>query len=230
MSGHVNHGSTCVPHASVTITQIRASMLVIYARRRILCGMTATHGESTTTGWVPDDSAFGARLAMIRYQKGWGGAAVAGERTDVRPETWRSWENQTNKNPRNYEAIVAKIARKAGCDAGWLYGGKPLEGAIDLDRLEDGLNRGLPGAVAVALSLTHDVDPQAFAGATSQPKSIPVKDTEEYPVPTERPSPIRTNAYPASPPRPAGRPQTSQTSLTGPKPTRPTRLRRVMDR
>lgn len=143
--------------------------------------MTATHGESITTGWVPDDSTFGARLAMIRFQKGWGGAVVAGDRTNVRPETWRAWENGTNKNPRNYEEIVAKIARKSGCDAGWLYGGRELTGAIDLDRLEDGLNRGLPGAVAVALAFTREIDPSMLGSTGRRTNRQPAEGSDLTP-------------------------------------------------
>jgi transcriptional regulator with XRE-family HTH domain len=198
---------------------------------RILCDMTATHGERTDTGWVPDDETLAARLAMIRHQKKWGGAARAGEVCGVSAETWRSWENGTNKNPRNFEAIVAKIARKSGCDVGWLYGGNRLKKAIDLDQLEAGLRKGLAGPIALVLALNRDIDPEILAAAPpSVSQEEGSEDTERYLETTNRPLPNRTNGYPKRPARPVGRPQTSQTSLAGPKPVRPARLPRSSGR
>lgn len=208
--------------------------------------MTASPGERTTTGWVPDDNTIGARLILVRQRMRWTNLTYAADACNVAPETWRAWENGTNKEPRNLEKIVAKIARRTGCDAGWLYGGDPLKDRIDLDALEDALGRRLSGPAALALALTRppdtEVDEQdevadmrrrlawfenAFASATAD-EGESSQVTEGYSEVTERvglTGTNGTNARPSRPPRPAGRPQTGQTSLTHPKPTRPARLR-----
>lgn len=176
-----------------------------------------TPGERVTIGWVPDDNTVGARLILIRQRKGWTNLSYAAKACDVAPETWRAWENNTNKNPRNYEAIVAKIARKSGCDAGWLYAGPELTGKIDLDKLEDTLRRGLSGPTALALALRPGTDVGSL------------QDTGGYQNNADRSSTNQTTDYIGrrldEVTRPGGRPQTSQTSLTGPKPVRPAKLR-----
>jgi hypothetical protein len=200
-------------------------VLVLHEKSGILWSMTATPGERTTTGWVPvlDDSTFGARLVLIRYKKRWPGHKRAAEETGFRTATWQSWEERPGTRPRDYEEVVAQISRKSGCDAGWLYGGKPMEGMIDLDQLEEGLARGLEGPAALALSLRSDTEREK--APTAAIRSEAVLPNSRYLADADRPVTNPANRYPSGPARPAGRPQTDQTSLTGPKPVRPTRLR-----
>ncbi len=69
--------------------------------------------------WIPDDSAFGARLALIRQRMSWGNVKEAALACGVPVESWRAWERD-NVLPRNYPNICRQIAERTGCDLGWL--------------------------------------------------------------------------------------------------------------
>ncbi len=98
--------------------------LAFRAMRRMLCHMTAVHGEppaaNTGHGWTPDDSEFGARLAMVRQRMKWNikEAAVA---CTLPPASWASWE--AGAMPRNLQQTCRKIADATGADYIWLLAG-----------------------------------------------------------------------------------------------------------
>lgn len=71
--------------------------------------------------WIPDDGAFGARLALIRQRLGWGNVKEAAIACGLPPESWRTWERD-NVMPRNYPNICRQIAERTGCDLSWLMG------------------------------------------------------------------------------------------------------------
>lgn len=72
--------------------------------------------------WIPDDSPFGARLAMIRQKMGWGNVKEAAMACGLPPESWRTWERD-NVNPQKYVSICRQIADRVGCDLDWLMRG-----------------------------------------------------------------------------------------------------------
>lgn len=74
--------------------------------------------------WVPDDSTFGARLALIRQGKKWRNIKLAAQICGVPTATWRSWEERTTPGlPRELER-VRQIADVAGVDYMWLLTGQ----------------------------------------------------------------------------------------------------------
>jgi hypothetical protein len=77
--------------------------------------------------WIPTDSTFGARLALIRQRMGWGNVKLAAEACGVPPESWRTWERD-GVEPRGLNRIAKKISERTGCDYGWLVGGPELAG------------------------------------------------------------------------------------------------------
>lgn len=79
------------------------------------------------TAWIPDDSTFGARLALIRQRMGWGNVKEAATACDVATESWRTWERD-GVEPRGLNRIARKIADRTGCDYGWLVDGPALAG------------------------------------------------------------------------------------------------------
>ncbi len=79
--------------------------------------------------WVPDDSAFGARLALIRQRMGWGNVKEGALACRIPVQSWRTWERD-NVYPRNYPAICRQISVITGCDLDWLMrGSQPVEGS-----------------------------------------------------------------------------------------------------
>lgn len=84
--------------------------------------MTTTQVERSSTGWVPDDGTFGARLALIRQRMSWGNVKEAAEACGLPPESWRTWERD-GVIPRRYPEIVEKIAEATGVDGDWLSRG-----------------------------------------------------------------------------------------------------------
>ena len=94
-----------------------------------LCGysdrMTTPMPVPTTTAtqWVPDDSTFGARLALIRQRMGWGNVAQAARECGVPVGSWHNWEE--GMEPRRLVTIAMAIASRTGVDVDWLvYGPK----------------------------------------------------------------------------------------------------------
>jgi hypothetical protein len=89
--------------------------------------MTTTQGERRSTGWTPDDSTFGARLALVRQRMSWGNVKEAAVACGLPPESWRTWERD-NVSPRRVVEVAAIIAERTGCDYGWLLAGRRLRG------------------------------------------------------------------------------------------------------
>lgn len=91
-----------------------------------LTGMTISVGEPRT-GWVADDSTFGARLALIRQRMGWGNVKEGADACGLPAESWRRWERD-GRAPRDVVQIAEKISDVTGCDLGWLLAGSRLRG------------------------------------------------------------------------------------------------------
>lgn len=89
-------------------------------------GMTQA-AQSTAKGWMPDDSSFGARLALIRQRMGWGNVREAAVECGIPPESWRTWERD-GVLPRRLVEMSQLIANRTGCDFGWLLAGPQLRG------------------------------------------------------------------------------------------------------
>lgn len=86
--------------------------------------MTQTMETQQHAAWVPDDSTFGARLALIRQGKKWRNVKMAAQICGVPVATWRSWEERTTPGlPRELER-VRQIADVAGVDYMWLLTGQ----------------------------------------------------------------------------------------------------------
>lgn len=78
---------------------------------------------------MPDDSTFGARLALVRQFMKWGNVKEAAVACGLPVESWRTWERD-NVLPRRYTAICVTIADKTGCDLGWLLAGGQLREGV----------------------------------------------------------------------------------------------------
>lgn len=111
---------------------------------------TANATEQRVEPWIPDDSTFGARLALVRWRMGWNmkeAARACGEPA----ATWRTWEVD-GVMPRRTTHTVRKIAAQSGCDYGWLLDGRTLARrgdsvyyATPADRPRDNRPAGGPG-------------------------------------------------------------------------------------
>lgn len=73
--------------------------------------------------WIPDDSTFGARLALVRQRLGWGNVKEAALACGVPVESWRTWERD-NVQPRAIVEVAEKVAERTGCDLDWLIRGR----------------------------------------------------------------------------------------------------------
>src|SRR5258707_106817 len=94
--------------------------------------MTTVEMPAATTDtepWVPSDSTFGARLALVRQKMGWGNVKVAAVECGLPVETWRTWERD-NVEPKRLLVIAMAIASRTGCDYLWLVHGPNRGGAI----------------------------------------------------------------------------------------------------
>jgi transcriptional regulator with XRE-family HTH domain len=78
---------------------------------------TLAAGE-LAANWKPDTSAFGARLALIRWQLNYNQkeAAIA---AGFPPATWVAWETGGSM-PRDFAAVTSQIAERTGVDRLWL--------------------------------------------------------------------------------------------------------------
>lgn len=79
--------------------------------------------------WIPDDSTFGARLALVRQHMGWTKAQAA-RAIGASESSWGNWERPASADrkptrPQGYEDITAKIAAASNCNLGWLRGTGP---------------------------------------------------------------------------------------------------------
>ena len=90
--------------------------------------MTTPEIQAQAAGWTPDDSTFGARLALVRQRMGWGNVDKAARECGIPVETWRSWERD-KREPHRLVTIAMAIATRTGCDYLWLVHG-PQRGAI----------------------------------------------------------------------------------------------------
>jgi len=72
--------------------------------------------------WTPDDSTFGARLALIRQRMRWGNIARAAKECGVPTDSWRNWEVD-GREPHRLITIAVTIATRTGCDLDWLVYG-----------------------------------------------------------------------------------------------------------
>ena len=84
--------------------------------------------EAVPSGWVPDASTFGARLALIRQRMGWGNVKEAALACGLPVESWRNWERD-GRQPRDYMRICQVIAERSGVDMTWLAVG-PQPGGL----------------------------------------------------------------------------------------------------
>jgi hypothetical protein len=140
--------TTCVKH------RFRGYSSVICVKHHILCVMTAAPlgntaaNAGTPAPWIPDDSSFGARLALVRQRMAWGNVKEAAIACAVPVESWRTWERD-NVQPRNFTVIARRIAERTGCDYGWLVDGQRLAGrpaiSLTLERMPE---RATPERVA----------------------------------------------------------------------------------
>lgn len=123
---------------------------------------------SQATGWVADDSLFGARLALVRQRMGWGNVKEAAEYCDVPVESWRRWERD-GRSPRNVVAISALISRKTGCSYLWL-----LTGSASGERIEKPTAGFAPESqrLVASIPLTR---PVGRRDATRRPPTMPRK-------------------------------------------------------
>ena len=83
--------------------------------------------NAAPTAWIPDDSTFGARLALIRQRLGWGNVKEAAEACGIPVQSWRTWERD-GVEPRGLTRIARQISDRTGCHYGWLVGGPDLAG------------------------------------------------------------------------------------------------------
>lgn len=83
---------------------------------------TEVLGTSTANEqpWIPDDSTFGARLALVRWRMGWNVKEAAAE-CGIAAATWRLWE-VSGSLPHNLIVRARKISDRTGCDLAWLVG------------------------------------------------------------------------------------------------------------
>lgn len=78
-------------------------------------------GGTTERGWRPDDTTFGARLALVRQHMGWGNVKEAALACGLPVASWRNWERD-GRQPRDYVAVCMKISERTGADLAWLAG------------------------------------------------------------------------------------------------------------
>ncbi|UWZ37565.1 hypothetical protein Drose_04575 [Dactylosporangium roseum] len=87
---------------------------------------TATEEPAAPAAWIPDDTDFGARLAMVRWRMGWNikeAAAACG----VPAASWRLWE-LGGAQPRKLMVVGRKISSRTGVSLAWLVDGRDLVG------------------------------------------------------------------------------------------------------
>lgn len=70
-----------------------------------------------TEGWVPNDSEFASRLALIRNRMGWN-AKEAALACGLPAQSWRNWES--GKRPHDYARVCQMIADRTGASLTWL--------------------------------------------------------------------------------------------------------------
>jgi hypothetical protein len=91
----------------------------IYGDSRSIRGMATTETAGITS-WIPDDSTFGARLALVRQRMGWN-ISTAATRCELDAESWRAWEK--GRRPRDLQVVCEHIADATDANYAWLLGG-----------------------------------------------------------------------------------------------------------
>src|SRR5262245_26075047 len=81
--------------------------------------VTMTSQSDQLGGWIPDESTFGARLALVRQKMRWGNIVTAAEACGLPAESWRTWERD-GMTPRRIVVVAKQIAGATGCDYLWL--------------------------------------------------------------------------------------------------------------
>lgn len=114
-------------HSCQSMSSIRTSR-ASHGKSCNVGGMTTTPERATANGWTPDDSTFGARLALIRQRMGWGNVREAALACGIPAESWRTWERD-GITPRRIVEMAGLIADATGCDYGWLLAGPRLQGS-----------------------------------------------------------------------------------------------------
>jgi len=84
--------------------------------------MTTSQAEHVSSDWVPDDSTFGARLALVRQRMSWGNVKEAAVECGLPVESWRQWERD-GAMPRRLVEVAQVIASRTGCSLAWLLTG-----------------------------------------------------------------------------------------------------------
>ncbi|WFF07219.1 hypothetical protein O7622_01060 [Micromonospora sp. WMMD1076] len=89
---------------------------------------TSLNGVELPDNWKPDTSAFGARLALLRWQLNFNmkeAALVCG----FPAQSWRTWELD-GTSPRDIVAVARQIADRTRCDYLWLLLGEQGKEAL----------------------------------------------------------------------------------------------------
>lgn len=86
-------------------------------------------------GWVPSDTAFAARLALVRHKMGWN-AKEAALACGLSAQSWRNWETG-GMRPHDYAQVCQAIAARTGANVEWLALG-PRQEPITLTGEADG--------------------------------------------------------------------------------------------
>ena len=119
--------------------------------------------DPVAIGWTPTMSTFGARLALVRQNMGWGNVAEAAECCGVPVQSWRGWERD-NGQPRDIIQVSKRISAVTGVNYYWLLDGDavPMSAPIAYDGPERRMPRRKGGA-------SVDVDECAWRDSNPQP-------------------------------------------------------------
>jgi hypothetical protein len=82
--------------------------------------MSTNPKKNEDVAWNPDTSAFGARLALVRWKMGWN-VAEAERECGTTQNLWANWES--GSMPRQLVEVATKIAWKAKVERDWLLTG-----------------------------------------------------------------------------------------------------------
>ena len=82
---------------------------------------------SHAPGWIPSLNSFGARLAVVRQEMGWGNVKEAADACGLPAESWRSWERD-GRHPRELLRVAQRVSSTVGCDFYWLVAGSYAPG------------------------------------------------------------------------------------------------------
>lgn len=143
---------------------------------------TTPHQQQAAKGWMPDDSTFGARLALIRQRMQWGNVREAAIACSIPPESWRTWERD-GVTPRKLVEMATLISERTGCDLGWLVAGPALAGRMEIAPTTDVSNSG-------SRQLDHAVDVTSITSAVNRPNrpsGQPVSPSRRRPVSVRTP-------------------------------------------